>query len=431
MATAYWVYNVFLSLVALLALPMVPLVMLCGERFRRGLRQRLGMYPRDVLEAMAGSRPIWLHAVSVGEVLSATRLAEELKGRFPQRKILLSTFTATGYEIARRAEVGDAVIFFPLDHPWIVRRALSLFDPCMLIFLETEIWPNFLRLAHRRGVPTLLLSGRLSPRSFRQYAALRIFFSEVVRRFTAVGMQSPEDADRIVRLGADPEKVWVTGSLKHASFDNNGAGPERAARALSGTGEGGARQVLVAGSTHEGEEEILLEVFLALKARFPALMMILAPRHPQRFAEVEKLLKRKGLRYQKRSEMNGRVSSSAEVLFLDTLGELGDFYSIADIAFVGGSLVDAGGHNLIEPARFRKPVLFGPYMTNFAEITAEIKRAGGGIEIRDRDDLVREIGGLLADRAMAKRVGELAYDVVVQDRGVVRRTMDLVSRYLQ
>lgn len=428
----YWLYNTLFTAFVILSLPFLPLLLLFfGARFRNGFWQRLGFYPREVRDPMVGSRPIWLHAVSVGEVLSATQLARELKERFPRRKILLSTFTATGREMARQAGVGDAVVFFPLDHPWIVRRALNLFEPCLLIFLETEIWPNFLRLAHQKGIPTLLLSGRISPRAFRQYAALRIFFAAVVRRFTAVGMQSAEDADRMVRLGVNPEKTRVTGSLKHISWDSNGVNPARAVAALAQLGDREVRQVLVAGSTHPGEEEILLEVFLDLKSRFPSLMLILAPRHPQRFAEVEKLIQRKGLRYEKRSRMNGRAAAGADVLFLDTLGELPDFYSVADIAFVGGSLVDAGGHNLLEPARLRKPLLFGPYMTNFAEITSEMRRAGGGIEIRGKEDLTREIAALLSDRVKARKIGDLAHGVAVQDRGVVDRTMDLITLYLQ
>ena len=427
----YWIYNLLLTIVLLLIVPVLPLFFVLGERFRRGLWQRFGLYPRALRDAVVGSRPIWIHAVSVGEVLSATHLARELKREFPQRKILLSTFTSTGCGIASQATAADAVVFFPLDHPWIVRRALNLFDPALLIFLETEIWPNFLRLAHRKGIPTLLLSGRLSPRAFRHYVALRIFFSQVVRRFTAVGMQSLDDAERMVRLGVDPEKIRVTGSLKHAPWNGNGANPRPAAQVLNALGQAEARQVLVAGSTHAGEEEILLEVFLRLKSRFPSLLMILAPRHPHRFSEVEKLLKSRSVQYERRSQMNGRATACADVVFLDTLGELPDFYSAADIVFIGGSLVDAGGHNLMEPARLRKPILFGPYMTNFADITEEIKREGGGIEVRGKEDLLREIAALLSDRAKAEKVGDLAYAVVERDRRVVARTMELVYRYLQ
>lgn len=426
----YWLYNLFLLLILVPSLPILPLLFLFGKRFRQGFVQRLGFYPGEICKGLRGSRPIWIHAVSVGEVLSVIQLAGELKRKFPGRKILISTFTSTGNEIARQTGAGDAVIFFPLDHPWIVRRALNAFDPSLIVFLETEIWPNFLRLAYRKGIPTLLLSGRLSPGAFRRYDFFGIFFSTVVRQFTAAGAQSEGDAERMVRLGFDPQRVFITGSLKHVSRgEEGGEGGEGKETDLPIRGSED-RRVLVAGSTHRGEEEILLDVFQILKARFPTLVMVLAPRHPQRFSEVERLLKRRGVRYEKKSQMNGREDGLADVIFLDTLGDLPAFYSVADIAFIGGSLVDAGGHNLMEPARLRKPVLFGPYMANFVDIAKEMKRKGGGIEVRGQEDLVREISALLSDRTRAESMGKVAYSVVEGDRGVMERSTDLVSRYL-
>jgi len=427
----YWLYNSLLTLLFILALSILPFSFLLPKRFRDGFFQRIGLYPREVLESMRGARPIWIHAVSVGEVLSARHLAGRLKERFSERKILLSTFTSTGSKIARQTvTAGDVIIFFPFDHPWIVRRALTLFDPSLVIFLETEIWPNFLRIAHRRGIPTLLLSGRLSPRAYRHYSLLRLFFSKVVRQFTAVGMQSEDDAERMAGLGVVSHKIWITGNLKYAPSGEDGSHNRGEGEADRTLGDEGGRRVLVAGSTHRGEEEILLDAFLSLKSRFPDLLLVLAPRHPQRFYEVERLLKKRRVTYQKKSELNGRRAALADVIFLDTLGDLPDFYAVADVAFVGGSLVDAGGHNLMEPARFRKPVLFGPYMTNFADIAKEIKRRGGGIEVRGKEDLIREITGLLNDGAKSKKIGGLAYGVVGEDRGVVDRSIALVSRYL-
>lgn len=427
---AYWFYNLLVSLLFLVALPVIPFLFLLGERFRKGFLQRLGFYPREVRESLRDARPIWLHAVSVGEILSLRPLVGALKRIFPGRKVLVSTFTSTGYDIACRNGIGDSVIFLPLDHPWIVRRALALFEPSLLVLLETELWPNFLRLAHRRGVPAMLLSGRISPRAFRRYSFLRVFFADVVRQFNAVGMQREEDAERIRDLGLDPRRVWITGSLKHA-FQEGGASEIAQGQATGwGSARENGRQIVVAGSTHSGEEEILVDAFLALKISFPALQMVLAPRHPQRFDEVERLLKRKNVPYEKKSQMDGRESGLVDVIFLDTLGELPAFYSLADIAFVGGSLVDAGGHNPMEPARFRKPVLFGPHMGNFADVAREMKQSGGGIEVQGREDLVREISGLLKDRGKAESMGRIAHGIVERDRGVMERSIALVSRYL-
>jgi 3-deoxy-D-manno-octulosonic-acid transferase len=427
----YWFYNFFLTLFLVFLLPFLPLLFVLGGRFREGFLQRVGFYPREAWERLRGSRPIWMHAVSVGEVLSAGNLAEQLKKKFPERKILLSTFTSTGSEIARQSALAvDGVVYLPLDHPWIVRRALNRFDPSILIFLETEIWPNLLRAAHRKGIPALLLSGRISRRAFYRYSLFRPFFSRVVRQFTVVGMQSEHDAQRMIGLGADAERIQITGSLKHSP------GRDAASYGAEDVREGvrfesdEERQILVVGSTHRGEEEIILDVFLFLKVSFPALMMVLAPRHPERFDEVERLLRKSALRYQKKSQMNGRVESATDVLFLDTLGDLRAFYAVASVAFVGGSLVDAGGHNIIEPAQFRKPILFGPYMTNFADIAAKIKQRGGGIEVRGKEDLMREIALLLKDPKRCQIMGESAYRVAEEGRGVVERSMELINRCL-
>ena len=422
----YWIYNAILTLALVLGLPLVPLVAALGERFRRGLPERFGFYARGLGDALRGARPVWVHAASVGEVVAAKELIGALKAKFPGRKIILSTFTATGRDMARSAGA-DGAILLPLDHPWIVRRALETFDPSLLVLMETELWPNLLRICRRKGIPAVLLSGRLSPGSFRYYYFFRRFFSRVVRQLTALGRQSAEDAERMVRLGADPARVRITGNLKQAAAA--GRREARPAQKVLPPGRRDDRRVLVAGSTHRGEEEILVEAFHELKASFAGLVMVLAPRHPQRFAEVERLLKKSGVRYSKRSETNGGHEPAGEIVFLDTMGELADFYSIADIAFVGGSLVDAGGHNVMEPARCRKPVLFGPYMGNFARISQELKRAGGGIEIHGKEDLVRELSRLFGDRPAAERAGESAYRVAEADRKIVEGSMELVSRY--
>jgi 3-deoxy-D-manno-octulosonic-acid transferase len=427
----YWLYNLLLTLSLILFLPLLPFFALLGGRFRKGFLQRIGFYPRQAWEPLRGSRPIWIHAVSVGEVLSARNLAGRLKQRFPERKILLSTFTPTGREIARQAvQAVDGVVYLPLDHPWIVRRALRRFEPSILIFLETEIWPNLLRIAYRSGIPTVLLSGRISPRAFYRYSIFRPFFSKVVRQFAAAGMQSEGDVVRMVGLGADAERVRITGSLKHAPWEDGAANGDENLKTGLKLGSEKAAPILVVGSTHRGEEEVLLDVFLFLKSSFPALKMVLAPRHPQRFDEVERLLKRSGVRFQKKSEMNGVEEGLPDVLFLDTLGELQAMYAFASVAFVGGSLIDAGGHNLVEPARFRKPILFGPYMTNFAGMALEMKRRGGAIEVKGREDLIREISTILNQPARAESMGDIAYAVVEEDHGVVERSLELVDRYL-
>jgi 3-deoxy-D-manno-octulosonic-acid transferase len=428
---AYWVYNALATFVLLIGLPFSPLLCLLGKRYRMGLGERLGFYGRAVRDAVKGSRPVWIHAASVGEILAATGLVEQIKQRFPSQRILISAFTCTGYELARGTFTREAVIFFPLDHPWIVKRALLTFDPSLMVFLETEIWPNMLRWAHRRGVPTLLLSGRLSLRSFNKYNLLSWFFRDVLRNFTFIGMQTEDDANRAQQLGVNPLRVTVTGNVKLAGSAN---GPEPQKEALDWAdvkNNSPGWRVLVAGSSHRGEEEILLDVYRRLKQRFPDFKMVLAPRHPQRFAEVERLLKASGLAFEKKSRTNGHNFLLPDLLLLDTLGELATFYAAGDIAFVGGSLVDVGGHNVLEPARVRRPILFGPYMANFAALAREMKKRGGAIEVRGAEDLISAITELLNNANKRVAMGEAAYQVATDGGRTGERTFEVLVRYLQ
>ncbi len=413
-------------LALVVSLPFIPFLFLLGERFSTGLAQRFGFYPPAVLRALRGERPIWIHAASVGEVDAATRLSLALRRRRPGCKIVLSTFTATGNLRARQMAAADAVIFLPLDQSCVVRRALGKINPAVLIFLETEIWPNLLRQAYRQGIATLLLSGRVSVKSFRQYARLRSFFSRVLRCYSALGMQSQDDAERVRKLGAQDERVFVIGNLKRAPAAIR---PQTGNRAVP-MERSGDRQLLIVGSSHRGEEEILLDVFTALRNRFPKLKLVLAPRHPQRFLEVEKLLRTRGVNFARRSQQNGERFDE-EVLLLDTVGELADFYALGDVAFIGGSLVNAGGHNILEPARWRKPVLFGPFMDNFRSLADEMKRSGGGVEVRSGEDLIREISDLLGDPCRLHAAGEKAFEVAAGDPAVLNESIALAERYLQ
>lgn len=427
----YWVYNALATLLLAIALPFAPVLYLLGKRYHTGLGQRLGFYDRELRSSLTRTRPVWIHGASVGEVSAAARLIDEIRKRFPGQTIVVSAFTYTGYQTAHRVIADTPVIFFPLDHPWIVQRALSAFDPSVVVFLETEIWPNMLRLAYQKGTPSLLLSGRFSERSFNKYSSSSWFFRGVLQHFTSMGMQSEEDASRATRLGANPEKVFVTGNLKLAGL-GNGFPHERAIpAAFDHARKSDGHRLLVAGSSHRGEEEILLEAFRYLKQRFPDFQMVLAPRHPQRFAEVERVLQASGVGFAKKSQTNGRRFFAEDICLLDTLGDLQEFYALGDVAFVGGSLVDAGGHNLLEPARVRRPILFGPYMESFAAIATAMKEKGGGVEVRSAEDLVRVLTDLLSDGEKRVTMGEKAYQVAADETRVGARTAELLCRYLQ
>ena len=420
----YLAYNSVLTIAFVATLPAMPLVFLLGARYRDGLAQRFGFYPRAVRGSLAGARPVWIHAASVGEVRSAEPLVRELKARRPERKILLSTFTATGNLIARQIPSVDAVIYLPLDFSWTVRRAFNAFDPSLLVIVETEIWPNLLRGAFRRGIPSVLVSGRLSEKSFSRYSTLRAFFAGVLNLFTGLGMQSPADAERITQLGVMRGKVSVVGSLKFA------APPNDKNRAKIAWAAGPGRYLLVAGSSHNGEEEVLLEGFMSTRACFPGLSLVLAPRHPERFAEVEKLLAGSPFSFERKTQVLDDQYFKTDILLLDTVGELPEFFAAGDIAFVGGSLVDCGGHNVLEPARLQKPILFGPHMANFKYIADEMKRRGGAIEVQNAEDLSRALVELLEDSDRRKRMGQRACEVAGANGDALMLNFRLTERYL-
>jgi 3-deoxy-D-manno-octulosonic-acid transferase len=419
----YFLYNFLLTAGFVLSLPFLPLLFLLDSRFRAGLGQRLGFYSEKII-GIRETRPVWVHAASVGEVRSIVPLVRELKRRFSTKRIIVSTFTATGNRVAHEIGGADLVLFLPLDFPWVVRRAMNKINPAVLMIVETEIWPNLLREAFRRGVPTLMLSGRLSERALSQYALFRAFFRRVLGYFTAIGMQSREDAARLLTLGADEARVSVVGSLKFAVGQ-----PDHKGNHLR-TASARDRQWIVAGSTHPGEEQMLLEVFASLRRQFPKLALILAPRHPERFSEVEKLLKSSPFSYDKRSQLDGKKAPEKEVLLLDTIGELADFFAVGDIAFVGGSMIDGGGHNILEPARWQKPILFGPHMANFKAMAEEFKQGGAALEVRDAADLAQAIAELLSDPERRRRMGEKAAELAGGKSEAFSQNLILAERYL-
>ncbi len=416
-------YNTLWHVGLMIGIAAWPLLFVLPRRPYQGLRERFASYPPELLDSLGGSRPIWIHAASVGEVRSAAPLLRCMKTRWPERKLLLSTVTATGRRTGWDALPDvDAVTYLPLDVPWLVSRSLRRLRPEVIIVLETEIWPNFIHAARRLRIPLMVLSGRVSPRGAHLFKRFRRLFRPVLEHVSAFGMQDDENAARLLRLGVEPAKVTVTGSLKHAPA------AQEAVLDLSGFGAG---PVVVAGSTHRGEEEVLLEVFAELRRRFPGLLMVLAPRHPERFVEVERLLRQRGLPYRKRSDRKGAPFGEGGVLLLDTLGELPRVYGCADVAFVGGTLVPAGGHNLLEPARWAKPVLFGPHHANVAGTARALVEQGAGVEVRGAEDLPAAIGDLLAEPARAAAVGRRAALAAAADGDVVSRSIKLVCRQLR
>jgi 3-deoxy-D-manno-octulosonic-acid transferase len=414
-----FLYNLLLTAVALPALPLAGLALLLRPHYRHGLMQRLGFLPSTMQQQVKGRAPLWLHAPSVGETLAAQPFLRALKQTFSSHPLVLSGLTATAHGTARkRIPEADTVMYFPLDHPLCIRQVFKHLVPAAFFFTETEMWPNFLSTLIARNVPTFLVSGRFSERALQRYGTLRPLFLPIFQNLTLCCMQTRGDAERIIAAGASPDRVLVTGNFKVDAVQPQGdQGP--AVLKAAGLGE---RPMLIAASTHRGEETVVLRVYHRLLAAVPRPLLLLAPRHPERFAEVESLLKKGDDRYLKRSQLRETPTVDTDVLLLDTLGELSSFYPAAALAFVGGSLIKGPrGHSVIEPALAGVPVCFGPHMDNFAE--------GGGFEVRDLEGFYQVALRFLSDPIAGLEAGSRASLVIQHEQGAVERTLASVLQY--
>jgi 3-deoxy-D-manno-octulosonic-acid transferase len=390
--------------------------------------QRLGYLPLSVNVDQEPS--IWVHAVSVGEVLTTRALVDELKRRHPDFKLFLSTTTVTGQQVARtRLSNVDGVFYFPFDFPWVVRRTLDLLRPRLFVMMETEIWPQLLRQCRARGIRTILVNGRVSARSYPRYRLARRFFARVLADVDTCCMQSAESARRIVDIGADPARVVVTGSLKFDSLDWAG-GARAQDRVLRYFRIAPNRLVFVAASTLRGEEVPVFAAFHPLRAAYPAALLVVAPRHPERFREVEQLARDEGFRVMRRSELPIDGEPRADVVVLDTIGELSRLFQVATLVFIGGSLVDAGGHNLLEPAVFGKPIVFGPSMHNFAEIAESFVSARAAVRVASPSELPDALAELASDPVRRASLGAAARALVESNRGACERTLSAIADLL-
>jgi 3-deoxy-D-manno-octulosonic-acid transferase len=396
------------------------------RRRRAGYGRHLGQRLGRIGEGLPPEPRGWIHAVSVGESAVAVPLVEGIRRRWPELSIVVSTITPTGARIVAERLAGRAVHrYFPVDLPGPVRRAVDAARPRFFIAIETELWPNFLRALAARRIPAMIANGRISDRSFRRYHRVRWLMRRVLADVSVFAMQSEEDARRIVALGAPPERVVVTGNLKSDLLPE--ASDDEAWRQRLGLGPG--NRLWIAGSTHRGEEALALDAFVHAKARFPGLALLLAPRHPERAGEVEELIRARGLVAVRRSRLPQDAARGA-IVILDTVGELAQLYALAEIVFVGGSLVPIGGHNMLEPAMRGKPVLFGPHTSNFREGAELLQMSGGGLVVKDGDELARELTRLLEDGDLASRMGRGAREAFVGRQGALSATLDLIARHL-
>jgi 3-deoxy-D-manno-octulosonic-acid transferase len=437
-------YNLALLTALVVGAPWWLWRMATTQKYREGLMERLGrVRPGWVRPGRRGrfkgqspggaadDRPlIWVHAVSVGEVLAVSRLVKTLDAALPDFFIAISTTTRTGQELARERFGANRVFYCPLDLPWAVQGYLKALQPRLLVLAETEFWPNLLSGCFRRGIPVAVVNARISDRSWPRYRRLRWLWRPFLERLDRVLAQSETDAERLKAIGCRPERTSVAGNLK---FDVRAAEETEAARVLKALAPD--LRLIVAGSTLEGEEAALVEAWPRLLEADPQLVLVLAPRHPERFGGVAALLDKSGVAWVKRSDWRSQLAGSlkplepGEIVLLDTIGELASVYSLAAVAFVGGSVVPGGGHNPLEPAQFGVPIVMGPHYANFRAITDDL-RSHNAVRIAPKEDLAGTLIEMLLDRSAAAAMGERAKQVFDQQAGATGRCVDALRELL-
>ena len=423
----YFLYNVLL----ILASPVILVILLAKNRCRTGIHKRLGWYPSEPTTSESRQPVIWVHAVSLGEVTAAVPLVRTLHIRYPNYRLIVTTVTETGREAVEQRLAGAAEHrYVPLDFPWVVSRVVQRLRPALFICVETELWPNLLRILSLRGVPIVLVNGRLSSQSYQGYRFIRPLMKQLLTCVTACLMQSPRDAERIRDLGAPADRVMCTGNIKFDQLVPHIDTP--AVESLRNLLLRDDEELFVAGSTHPGEEEQVLDCYRTLVQQFPNLVLLLAPRHIERAAQVEAAVTARGFAVVRRSLLaRGSVPPKGpRVIILDTRGELATVYRYAVVTFVGGTFVPVGGHNLLEPAIWGKSVFFGPYTDHCAEIADLLIQAAGGRRAADGAELVTHVAAVLRDRSALERMGRAAQQVVLDNRGALERTVEVITRLL-
>ncbi|MBU0548080.1 MAG: 3-deoxy-D-manno-octulosonic acid transferase [Candidatus Omnitrophica bacterium] len=406
----------------------LPLYLLRGK-FHHGFFRRLGFLPDD----LNLDRPIWVHAVSVGEAISIKGLVGELKKAYPDKKLVISTVTATGNKIARDLIAdGDFLTYLPLDFSFIARKVIKKINPSLFIIAETEIWPNLITCLHKQKVPIVTVNGRISDRSYSGYRAIRFLIWPILSKIRQFCVQSDIDAIRLRKLGVAKENIQVTGNMK---FEINlNLEPEKEPGVLANRQKlwlGSDDKLWVCGSTHAHEEEIIIKAYKELSLSFPKLKLLLAPRHPERSKDIGRLVSGNSFMPVFISNISGSCPTCVNnpIFILDVMGELFNYYSAADIVFVGGSLVKTGGHNILEPASLRKPVIFGTHMFNFRDITKLFLENKAGVMVADYNELVAKTKEILGSNLLAKQLVERAYELIIQNRGATKKNIEVIKQF--
>ncbi len=428
----YFIYNILAVILVILALPVFAVRTFQEKGFAERLKQSLGWLPAATICKLAGKDVIWLHAASVGEIVAASPIVKEIRHELPGIPVLVSVVTASGYDMAKRIiPEADGVIFMPLDLPWLSRSVITRIRPRVFLLVETELWPNFLKAARELNIPVMMVNGRISEKSLGRYSYFKGVLKEMLDTIVKFCMQSTIDAQYITKLGADPDRIVVTGNTKFdQSYTKLGA-DEKASlhQALHLRSPG---RVLVAGSTHKGEEELLLTAFTRVIAEFSDTQLIIAPRDIQRAGEIAELAAKYNFTAARRTKLAGSATSDfSHVIIIDTIGELGKIYGVADIVYIGGSLIAHGGHNLLEPAAHGKPILTGPHMFNFKDTYALLSGRNACQTVRGSDSLAAALLTLLKNPAAARQMGDEALAIIKENQGAARKSAVYLKEVLQ
>lgn len=430
-----FLYNILFLIFFIISSPYYFLKLWRRGNWRTGFQQRFGRYDTKIKQSITNRHILWMHAVSVGEMNVCTQVIRALEPRVPNLKIIVSTTTTTGMgELQKRLPPHIGKIYYPIDRRRYVARALDTINPHAIVLVESEIWPNFIWRARAKRIPLFLVNARLSDRSYPRYKKFGFLFRDLFGAFNAVGAQNEADANKLREIGCRPEAVRVVGNLKFDAAKLEGRPLLDVPALLAQLGVPAGAPVLVAGSTHAGEEGILAEQFLRLRARFPNLFLILVPRHFERARDVGQELAKRGIKYVYRSEIfsdTRRVPGELQCLLVNTTGELRYFYEHATVVFVGKSLTAKGGQNPIEPAALGKPVIFGPNMQNFADVVRIFLAQNGAVQVRDVAGLEEALAALLADPERRSELGKNAQRIVRENQGAVERTVDMIVSHLE
>ncbi len=434
----YLVYDILFHGFFAATLPYVLYKAAVTEKYREGIGERFGRIGPEKLARLGGKGPgVWIHAVSVGETRAVMPLLRGIRKKHPAARILFSTTTKTGQAVAR-AEGGefiDALVYFPLDFSWAVKKVIDEFRPDIFIVVEKEVWPNMYHALDERGVPIVVVNGVISERSYRRFLKFRFFFEDIFSKIGFFCARTEVDLDRAIGLGVREGRAMVAGNLKFDQLAGSRVKPPAGLERALGLGPSDI--LFVAGSTHRGEDEIIISAFERARKRHDVLRLAIAPRHPERFGEVEEIIRKSGLSYRKRSRGKGGLGKKSgecacDVFLLDTMGELLALYGLSHIALVGGSLLPGvGGHNLLEPAGLGVPVLFGPHTETCAEMAGMLLEARGGRVVRGVEDLAGALGELAADKTLRESMGRAARGVVEKNRGAVKRTLGVIEGLLK